>query len=51
MVNNVREFRVYYDGELLATFDEYKDANDFYDWLEQQPGDVDLSEDGEDKGW
>jgi hypothetical protein len=51
MVNNVREFRVYYDGELLATFDEYKEAHDFYEWLEQQPGDVDLSEDGEEKGW
>ena len=50
IANNRREFRVYYDGELLETFDEYKDAHDFYEWLERQPDDIDLSDEGEEEG-
>jgi len=44
IVNNERVFRVYYDGEVLETFTEFKEAEEFYKWLESCPDDVDLGE-------
>jgi len=41
IVNNRREFRVYYDGQLLETFSEFKEAQEFYDWLEHCPDQFD----------
>ena len=40
IVNNELEFRVYYDGELLERFKEYKEAREFYDWIIDQPSDT-----------
>jgi hypothetical protein len=41
IVNNSREFRVYYDGQLLETFSEFKEAQEFYEWLENCPDQFD----------
>jgi len=40
IVNNELEFRVYYDGEILERFKEYKEAREFYNWIINQPSDT-----------
>jgi len=40
IVNNELEFRVYYDGEILERFKQYKEAREFYDWIVDQPSDT-----------
>lgn len=36
-INFIVKFRVYFCGELLATFENQKDANEYAEWINKQP--------------
>lgn len=36
-INFICKWRVYYAGELLATFENEKDATEYAEWINKQP--------------